>query len=110
MTYDIVGHTSGILPTWQKRVRTCLKHVRKTYVHCYSTSLLRTWVVHVHTFLKMYVHVHTFWKNYKHVRTRFCQVGRIPDAPAGPRQTHSSHAIAGGGGGEVHPPAATPGP
>ena len=26
------------------------------------------------------------------------------------RQTHSSHAIAGGGGGEVHPPAATPGP
>ena len=35
----------------------------------------------------------------------------LPAAPAGPRQTHSSHAIAGGGGGgEVHPPAATPGP
>jgi hypothetical protein len=60
---------SGILPTWQKRVRTCLKHVRTTYVQCYSTSLLRTRVVHVHTFLKMYVHVHTFWKKYKHVRT-----------------------------------------
>ena len=62
---------SGILPIWQKRVRTSLKHVRTTYVQCYDTrtSLLRTWVVHVHTFLKMYVHAHTFWKKYRHVRT-----------------------------------------
>ena len=60
---------SGILLTWQKRVRTCLKHVRTTYVQCYSTSLLRTRVVHVHTFLKMYVHVHTFSEMYEHVRT-----------------------------------------
>ena len=67
MTYDLV--TSGILPTWQKRVRTCLKHVRTTYVQCYSTSLLRTRVVHVHTFLKMYVHVHTFSEMYEHVHT-----------------------------------------
>ena len=63
------SRTSGILPTWQKRVRTCLKHVRTTYVQCYSTSLLRTRVVHVHTFLKMYVHVHTFSEMYEHVRT-----------------------------------------
>ena len=62
-------HSSGILPTWQKRVRTCLKHVRTTYVQCYSTSLLRTRVVHVHTFLKMYVHVHTFSEMYEHVHT-----------------------------------------
>ena len=64
---------SGILPTWQKRVRTCLKHVRTTYVQCYSTSLLRTRVVHVHTFLKMYAHVHhdtfkfKFSEMYEHV-------------------------------------------
>ena len=58
--YCNMKNTSGILPTWQKRVRTCLKHVCTTYVQCYSTSLSRTWYIHVHTFLKMYRHLHTF--------------------------------------------------
>ena len=72
-----LGLTSGILRTWQKRVRTCLKHVRTTYhVQCYSTSLLRTLarIVHVHTFLKIYVHVHTFSEMYEHVRTVYVTV------------------------------------
>ena len=51
------------------------------------------------------------WKRSRSVRVARGRSGpRPPAAPAGPRQTHSSHAVAGGGGGEVHPPAATPGP
>ena len=50
------------------------------------------------------------WKRGSSVRVARGRSGpRPPAAPAGPRQTHASHAIAGGGG-EVHPPAATPGP
>ena len=48
-----------------------VKHVHTTYVQCYSTSLLRTLVVHVHTFLEMYVHVHTFSEMYEHVQTMY---------------------------------------
>ena len=51
------------------------------------------------------------WKLSCSVRVaRGCSGPRPPAAPAGLRQTHSSHAIAGGGGCEVHPPGATPGP
>ena len=47
------------------------------------------------------------WKRSRSVRVargRSGQLARPPAAPAGPRQTHPSHAVAGGGGGgEVHP-------
>ena len=51
------------------------------------------------------------WKRSRSVRVaRGLSGPRPPAAPAGPRQTHASHVIACGGGGEVHHPAATPDP
>jgi hypothetical protein len=66
--------SSGILPTWHKRVHTCLNDVYDMYVLCYSTCISYTWFRHVHTFLEMYRHVYTFLKMYKHVCTWYIHV------------------------------------
>jgi hypothetical protein len=61
--------SSGILPTWHKRVHACLNDVHDRYVLCYSTYLSCTLFRNVCTILEMYRHVHTFLKKYKHVCT-----------------------------------------
>ena len=68
------NRTSGILPTWHKRVYTCLNRVHDRYVLCYSTYLSCTRFRHVYTRTENYRHVHTFPKKYKHVYTWYIHV------------------------------------
>ena len=65
---------SGILPTWHKRVYTCLNRVYDRYVLCYSTYLSCTRFRHVCTRTKKYRHVHTFLKKYEHACTWYIHV------------------------------------
>ncbi len=66
--------SSGILPTWHKRVNTCLNHVYDVYVLCNSTYTSYTWFRHVYTFHEMYGHVHTVLNIYEHVYTWYIHV------------------------------------
>jgi hypothetical protein len=74
LVFCILVISSGILPTWHKRVHTCLYRVYDMYIICCSMYISYTWYKHAHTFLEIYEHVHTFRNIYKHVCTWYVHV------------------------------------
>ncbi len=66
--------TSGLLPTWHKRVHTYLNSVYDRYVLCYSTYLSCTRFRHICTRTEKYRHVHTFLNKYKYACTWYIHV------------------------------------